>query len=249
MFGPPTPLFDWIAGAGVVLAGALAWLVYFRWKDRHPEPLRLVALAYLSGAAAVAVAMLGYRAAEALGLPTDRGRTVGDTARFCLLTVGPVEEGAKFLVAWLLFFRHRECDEPIDGLVYATAVALGFSSFENLLYLPHIAWGARLARAAATPLAHAVFAAMWGLAWAHGRFEVRTPRGRASWTAAGLLGAATLHAAYDLAIFAYDATFLSGALVFAVWGWLVLRARSLVGDAEPGAPSGPASEPPRAPRP
>ncbi len=228
MFGPPTPLFDWIAGIGVALAGAIAWLVYFRWKDAHPEPLRLVVSAYLAGGVAVVLAFAGYAAATALGMPSERGDSVGSVARFCLLTVGPVEEGAKFLTAWLLFFRHRECDEEIDGLVYATAVALGFSCVENVLYLPAIAWPARLARAAATPLSHSVFAALWGLGWAHGRFESRTAPGRFLWPALGFVAACVCHAAYDLAILAYDATLLSGVLVFSLWAWLVLRARSLV---------------------
>ena len=228
MFGPPTPLFDWVAGVGVALAGALAWLAYFRWKDAHPEPLRLVLAAYLSGGVAVVLALAGYAAATALGLPSERGDSVGAVARFCLVTVGPVEEGAKFLTAWLLFFRRRECDEEIDGLVYATAVALGFSCVENVLYLPRISGFARLARAAATPLSHSVFAALWGLGWAHGRFEARTARGRFLWPALGFLAAAVCHAAYDLAILGYDATLTSGVLVFALWAWLVLRARALV---------------------
>jgi hypothetical protein len=118
---------------------------------------------------------------------------------------------------------------------YATAVALGFSSFENVLYLPHLAWPARLARAAATPLAHSVFAALWGLGWARGRFESRTALGRFLWPASTLVAAAIVHAAYDLAILAYGALALSGVLVFAVWAWLVLRAKALVADAGPAA--------------
>ncbi len=233
VFGPDAFTLDWIAGVGVVLAGALVWLVYFRWKDRHPEPLRLVAMAYLSGAVAVGLALLGYLAAERLGLPTEKGESVGSVARFCLLTVGPVEEGAKFLTAWLLFFRHRECDEEIDGLVYATAVALGFASFENVLYLPHVEWPARLARAISTPLAHSVFAAIWGLGWARGKFESKSRLARIAWPGLTLLAAAIVHAAYDLAILAHGATLVAGVLVFSIWGWLVLRAKVLVADDGP----------------
>ena len=88
MHGDPTPLFDWVAGVGVILAGAIAWLCYFRWKDRHPEPLRLVASAYAAGAVAVGLALLGYRLADALGLPSEHGDSVGSVAKFCFFSVG-----------------------------------------------------------------------------------------------------------------------------------------------------------------
>ena len=91
-----------------------------------------------------------------------------------------------------------------------------------------LALGARLARAVATPLSHSVFAALWGLGWAHGRFEARTAVGRFLWPALSLVAAAVCHAAYDLAILGYGATFISGVLVFALWAWLVLRAKALV---------------------
>ena len=120
--------------------------------------------------------------------------------------------------------------EFADGLVYATAVALGFASFENVLYLPHVAWPVRLARAAATPLAHSVFAAIWGLGWARGKFESGTRLGRFLWPLRTLIAAAIVHAAYDLAILACGAALVAGVLVFSIWAWIVMRAKRLVPD-------------------
>ena len=54
--------------------------------------------------------------------------------------------------------------------------------------------------------------------------------------------AACVHAAYDLAILAHGATLVCGALVFALWGFVVVRAKRLVADTLPVA----CSNPPRA---
>ena len=62
------------------------------------------------------------------------------------------EEIAK-LVPFLLVIRHfPEFDEPIDGLVYAAVVAVGFASVENLLYLAYLPWTEHLARSLASPV-------------------------------------------------------------------------------------------------
>lgn len=229
MHGKPTALIDWIAGVGVILCAALAWLAYWRWKDHQkPEPLGLTAFAFLLGGASAGVALFGYRIAIQLGLPGIPGGTTGSIARFCLLTVGPVEEGAKFLVAWLLLFRHAEFDEEIDGLVYATAVALGFASVENVLYLPLLPWGERLARSFATPLSHAVFSALWGMGYAHAKFSMTSRGGKTAVVLVSLALAMLAHGLYDFVELAYDATLVAGLLVFSLWWILVLRARWIV---------------------
>ena len=46
-----------------------------------------------------------------------------------------VEELAKYGVAFFVDFRKRTYDEPIDAMIYLITVALGFSAFENVLFL------------------------------------------------------------------------------------------------------------------
>jgi RsiW-degrading membrane proteinase PrsW (M82 family) len=184
--------------------------------------------AFALGAASVGLAALGYRLAFALGLPSSPGDTVGDVALYCWLTVGPVEELAKFAVLALVISTWREFDEEIDGLVYAAAVALGFASVENLLYLPHLPWPLRLARAAATPLSHAVFSGLFGFGVAWAKFRARSTAGRVLVPLATLAMAAAAHGAYDHVILAYGATLAAASVVAVLFVAMTVRARSVV---------------------
>lgn len=52
-----------------------------------------------------------------------------------IFVIGPVEEAAKFLALLsVYYFIKDEINEPTDGLIYMTCVALGFSLIENYFY-------------------------------------------------------------------------------------------------------------------
>lgn len=46
-----------------------------------------------------------------------------------------VEEFLKFFAIYLLVIRSPEFDEPIDGMIYMIAAALGFAAIENILVM------------------------------------------------------------------------------------------------------------------
>jgi protease PrsW len=56
-----------------------------------------------------------------------------------LLGVALVEEGAKFFVIKKFVFSKQKFNAPIDGIVYAVMVGLGFALAENILYV--FTWG------------------------------------------------------------------------------------------------------------
>lgn len=79
--------------------------------------------------------------------------------------VGLIEEGAKFLVLYLLAVRDRDLDEPFDWVVYAVTVALGFATIENLCYVLDPGAGGvttGLWRAALAVPGHALFGTLMG---------------------------------------------------------------------------------------
>jgi len=82
------------------------------------------------------------------------------------LVVGVSEEGSKFLGAWSLARHRREFDEPIDGIVYGAASALGFAAIENIKYFAAGRMGGTLvvARAFMSVPGHMFFGAIWGYA-------------------------------------------------------------------------------------
>src|SRR5215470_692918 len=119
---------------GVILVSGMLWMLYIQSKDRQqPEPPWRLALAFLLGIGACGLAVLVFSALDALGVPDIEFDKAPWTAFYCFGIIGPLEEGAKVLVACLFVFRWREYDEPLDGFVYAAAVALGFACMENFL--------------------------------------------------------------------------------------------------------------------
>jgi hypothetical protein len=82
------------------------------------------------------------------------------------LTVGAVEEGTKLLAAWTLARHRREFDEPVDGIVYGCAAALGFAAVENVKYFAagRMAGTVIALRAFVSVPAHLFFGAIWGYA-------------------------------------------------------------------------------------
>ena len=65
---------------------------------------------------------------------------------------GFVEELAKWVVLIAAVYHWDEFDEPLDGVVYGVAVALGFATLENFLFVARlglgVAWHARAVRGA-----------------------------------------------------------------------------------------------------
>jgi RsiW-degrading membrane proteinase PrsW (M82 family) len=109
---------------------SLAWLVVVYSRDRYEkEPKWLVAKLLVLSIVAVAMAFLLESAAS----PRLSGAVVVVVASG--LVVGLIEEGSKFSVLVLGTRRNANLNEPVDGMIYASAVALGFASIESLTYI------------------------------------------------------------------------------------------------------------------
>jgi len=114
-----------IATAGGVFP-ALAWLWFGLREDaKHPEPRRIIALAFLVGMVTVGV-VIPIQQAVAVFLTST-------TIVFIAWSV--IEEIMKYVAARITVLRSRENDEPIDSVMYMVAVALGFAAAENALFL------------------------------------------------------------------------------------------------------------------
>ncbi|HAV63852.1 MAG TPA: hypothetical protein DCY13_15990 [Verrucomicrobiales bacterium] len=223
----------------MLLAAGLFWLQYIDLKDRlQPEPRHRLILAYLLGMAACWLAVGLFWLTELLGFPEYDAGDGGWLATYCFLVIGPIEEGAKLLVALAIVFRWRVFDEPVDGLVYPAAIALGFASLENFIHLPGLPLSEQLGRSFALPFTHTMFAAIWGLAIAHARFHM-APGWRRTWLQLGAVALAmALHGFYDWLIFAHRATYWVGGLMLVIWAIVIGRARSLVRPRPVSAPRG-----------
>ena len=181
---------------------SFAWLFFVRRFDRaRPEPMWLVVATFVLGGVAIVPAALAEMGLATLSPWLDSNVvTLGGQAwalplsiPIFTLTVGLVEEGAKFLAAWSLARHRKEFDEPVDGVVYGCAAALGFAAVENVKYfaLGRMSGALIAMRAFETVPAHMFFGAIWG--YALGRKLVSRRARVGPW----LLLAAAAHGTFD----------------------------------------------------
>ena len=204
----------------------LVLVVYLYRKDvLEPEPKGLVGGAVAAGALAAGLALV---VSPMVGIqPNAHG---GDVFSVGWLTVriGLVEEGAKLLLAVLLFLPKKEFNEPMDGIVYVGAVALGFAILENVGYVLMGGVGAALLRAVTAVPMHAFASAIAGyfLGLAKRKGAAGVPLVLVGW-----LVAAAIHAAYDFFAFYFRPNPLVGLglcmlVVLLTWGLLKALIRS-----------------------
>jgi len=174
------------------------WVWFFYRKDKyHPEPISLVARAFVYGAIAVFPAAL----LEAPFRPFIAGQVpgIGRLLVVTVLVIGLVEEMAKFIAVKVAVYDHAEFNEVVDGIIYSVAAGLGFAAVENLFYSVRFGIAVGLFRAFITDLAHASFSGIVGYHLGLAKFHKgnTTPV-----LGKGLVIAIGLHGLYDFLIIA-----------------------------------------------
>lgn len=223
----------------VVLVLALAPAIFWLWmvysRDRYrPEPRALVARTFLLGAVAVipvaaVEAALIYTATGGFDITAIEGASLGMIAYVSFVVAGATEEIGKFAVVRTTIYRSPYFDEPMDGLVYGAAAALGFATLENLAYALTFGWEVILIRGPFTTLAHVLFSALW--AYPLGTSKINPTRGAQGRVLAGLLAAIAAHGLFDFLVLSQNAysllaipLFLAGGGLFAL---MLRRAKRL----------------------
>lgn len=168
-------MLEWLRWIVPSLVPALLLLAVVYFSDRNREPWPLVLLVFVLGGAGKGLTALAEgRAAAWTGLDITTS-VAGNTGSLLFLFgfAAPLREASKVAAMWPAF-RSRHFDEPIDGLVYASAAALGFACVENALMLREHAFGwIWIARTAVALPAHVFFACAWGYALGRARREKR----------------------------------------------------------------------------
>jgi RsiW-degrading membrane proteinase PrsW (M82 family) len=180
----------YFATSAIVPSVLLVW--YFRARDLNPEPARTLWWTFLLGVVTV-VPVLIYcspvsPAIASWGEPLARGWL----SAFVL--AGIPEEFFKFVVVRGYAARHRDFDEPMDGIVYGAVASLGFATLENVLYVSRGGFGVAIMRALSAVPMHAATGAIMGYYVARARFGIE-PAGRT--TAKAYFIPMLLHAIYD----------------------------------------------------
>jgi len=206
-----------------VVLPVLFWAFYHYYKDRHhPEPVGFLVLAFLLGVGSFYIGMYTYRALDFVGLRFDayelaETNLLGFFA-YSILAIGFIEEFAKMIPFLLVVIHLKGFDEPVDGVIYGSFIALGFSLVENIQYLHSFTQVEAMARGFAGPVIHIVFASIWG--YYIGRaYLCRRSLGRIIVTV--LAFTAILHGIYDFIVIAMPAPVLPVAalLIMGIWLW------------------------------
>jgi len=213
----------------LIFAPSIFWIGYSYYHDRlKPEPPILTALAYLLGFFSAWLCLKFYDfLLPFFNIPVDIESFSGFNLPFllyCVFGVGLVEEVFKFL-PFRIMIGFSDFNEKIDGFFYASALALGFASYENIHYLPELSGFALFGRTFASPMTHTIFASIWGY-WV----GIRRIQGQSLWPAIlGGLGLASLaHGLYDFFTVSPYLRLLGALLLLIIWLWRIRTSELLV---------------------
>lgn len=191
-------------GIGALLAfpAMFVYLTFPRLLDRYdPEPAYALFLALSWGALAACgfSAFINSVGGELVGAFTSPD--VGEM--FSVAVSAPlVEEFWKgIMVLGIAYFLKSEFDGVVDGIIYATFVAIGFAATENVLYYGRALAGGDLGfvvvlRGIIAPWGHPLYTSMTGLAVGYAREQTNTAM-KFILPVIGYAGAVMLHAMWN----------------------------------------------------
>tara|TARA_B100000768_G_C11191994_1_gene337770 strand:- start:353 stop:997 length:645 start_codon:yes stop_codon:yes gene_type:complete len=104
-------------------------IAYFVYKqDKYEkEPLSLISLSFFLGCLSVIPAIVFELVYNQSLFP--------NLFLYVLFGIAFIEEGVKFFFLRKYIYRNKNLDEPMDGIVYAVMVGLGFALVENIMYV------------------------------------------------------------------------------------------------------------------
>ena len=223
------------------IAPSLFWLGYWQYRGHLGRGRwRPVWAFFASGILAGPLALLLFDAVE-LSPFYEQLAAIDDIPEvekfaYAIFAIGPIEEMAKFIVAWTcLRVLAHEVDVRAGGMVYAAAAALGFATIENWYYMlavDEVLWH----RALTLPFNHVLFSSFWGVG-----LSLHKLRGKYGivWLLAGLILSFTYHGLYDFILLSNEIPNIAVIpLILVLWLWLVAaipRLRRNLSPSTPGA--------------
>jgi protease PrsW len=194
-------------------------LLYFYHKDKYePEPLSWIIRIFLLGALVAIPIAIGESFA---------GIFVSEFLIFVI--VAPVmEECGKFFVIKRYAYHTSEFDEPVDGIIYAVAAALGFATLENILYifsvpsteLATLFWMV-IGRAVLSVPGHALFTSITG--YSLGIAKLGNPRDAPGIIIGGFSAAIVFHALFNYFLMGFMGLAILLLVVIPFLWWVVHR--------------------------
>lgn len=138
------------------------------------------------------------------------------------ILVALTEELLKYLVLLFYPYRQRFFDEPLDGIVYAVMISMGFATLENILYAFQFGIPTTAIRGLTAVPAHAAFAVIMGYYVGKSKFR---PERRQRLLLRGLLIPIAVHGLYDFFILqeVYDYLILLAVITLSISLYFALQ--------------------------
>ena len=189
---------DVMMGRAVLLSliPGLFWLVYLRSLSRRrqaiPVWLWLLALALGFGSTRLTLYL-----SPMLGVERLMELPMAGMLAYFVLGVGLVEEGSKAICAFLGLSLPGWASEPLVTLQLSGAVALGFATTENVMYVVANGEGVLVGRFVFATLGHVLFSSVWGFAMGVREGAQERTHRRYGLLLGSLLLASLAHGLYD----------------------------------------------------
>ena len=152
-------MYAFVAVSAVVPSLLLIW--YFHSRDVYPEPKKVVLATFGLSVLSVVPVLITALPVKLLLVDKITNPWAGGAAG-AFLTAAIPEEFFKFVVVFWYASRHKEFDEPMDGIVYGVVGSLGFATLENVMYSMQGGMVVAIMRAVSAVPGHAFLGAIMG---------------------------------------------------------------------------------------
>lgn len=187
-----------------IVPGFLICYLFIRLDKYEKEPLLLLSICGLLGVGIFFVARFFEGYLDGLVTPYVVANNLNPNTHFGTLFFAAfvrtafVEEILKLAILLALPFQRKEFNEPMDGIVYAVMIGMGFAIMENLVYcLPYDIALAVVRNFTAVP-SHAVFAVIMGYYIGLAKFNRAK---RIKYILIGFFLTVGVHGLYDIFLF------------------------------------------------
>ncbi len=198
-----------------ILPGII-WVIFIYRTDRYePEPTKQIIKAFIIGILCVFPAVLFESLFD-----------IGSEFAMAVVVAPVVEETIKILMFMVFFYHAKDFDEPLDGIIYACSIALGFATIENIFYIFSAlqydkVFQVASMRALLSIPGHFLFSALWGYAAGTVKFRLR----KGVTLGAGLITAILLHAGFNFTATLSALGTIIFIIIFSIYAWVLFSKR------------------------
>ena len=230
LIGVETGLLGLLVGIIVATLPVPVYLMLVLWIDRYEsEPLWMLATAFFWGALVAVFIAFVFNTATGVAVAVVTESVEAGEAFSAVISAPIVEETAKALILFILYFKRDEFDGVVDGIVYAAMAGLGFAMTENIQYYGRaVTEGGQhltavfILRGTLAPYSHPLFTSMTGIGLGLARQSQNTAV-KIFMPIVGLLLAISMHSIWNGSVVIFGgAGFLISYLIIMVPAFIII---------------------------